>query len=208
MRDVKIMESSGSDTSIRTSSDRYLSPGLRAPRDQSPGGRTGAARQTYGRRQDGAPRRYLVVANLTVAGESLATKVRECMREGPCTFHVVVPASADPRVLTWTEGAVLAAARGRLDAALSELLTLGAEVEGEVGDWTPMAAIEDALRAERFDEIIISTLPPGLSRWLNLDLAHRAAERFHLPVSHVVSATSAASRSAASTARAVALGRR
>jgi hypothetical protein len=64
---------------------------------------------------------------------------------------------------------------------------LGADVCGEVGDWSPMLAIEDALMTREFDEIIVSTLPTGSSRWLRMDLAHRVAHRFGLPVSHVIS---------------------
>jgi hypothetical protein len=47
-------------------------------------------------------------------------------------------------------------------------------------------AIDDALRRHAVDEIIISTLPPGLSRWLRQDLVHRVTRRFDLPVRHVV----------------------
>lgn len=42
------------------------------------------------------------------------------------------------------------------------------------------------LAARDFDEVIVSTLPPGASRWLRLDLLHRVERRFDLPVTHVV----------------------
>jgi hypothetical protein len=134
-----------------------------------------------------SPRRYLVVANLTVCGQQLAAKVQECLRAGPCSFHVVVPASADPHRMTWTEEEVLLSARRRLKQAVAMFRAMGAEVSGEVGDWTPALAIEDTLRGREFDEIIVSTLPPGLSRWIRLDLPNRVARRFDLPVSHVIS---------------------
>jgi hypothetical protein len=41
------------------------------------------------------------------------------------------------------------------------------------------------LERSSFDEIIVSTLPAPVSRWLRLDLAHRLERRFHLPVTHV-----------------------
>jgi hypothetical protein len=64
---------------------------------------------------------------------------------------------------------------------------LGVEVEGEVGDGNPMLAIGDAIRDRGpFDEIILSTLPPGLSKWLRLDLPHRVASSFAIPMTHVV----------------------
>jgi GABA permease len=64
---------------------------------------------------------------------------------------------------------------------------LGAEVDGEVGAPSPVEAIGDAIRAVgRFDEIILSTLPPGPSRWLRLDLPHRVERAYNLPVTHLV----------------------
>ena len=60
----------------------------------------------------------------------------------------------------------------------------GAEVTGEVGDADPIAAIHDVLNAGNFDEIVISTLPKRLSRWLKVDLPSKA-RGFGLPVTHV-----------------------
>jgi hypothetical protein len=98
-----------------------------------------------------------------------------------------VPAAAEPHGMTWTEEGVRRAAGHRLDEAIAAFRALGADVSGEVGDWTPLLAIDDAIRTSEFDEIIVSTLPPGISRWLRLDLPHRVAHRFALPVSHVIS---------------------
>jgi hypothetical protein len=143
--------------------------------------------QHHARREpDRKPRRYLVVANLTAGGEQLVERIRHELRAGPCSFHLVVPASADPRRLTWQEGEVRRTAVRRLDHALSAFRALGADVSGEVGDWSPMLAVEDVLRTDGFDEIIVSTLPPGSSRWIRMDLAHRVEQRFDLPVSHVI----------------------
>ena len=131
-------------------------------------------------------RRYLVVANRTLGGSHLVAKVRECMAAGPCQFHVLVPASHASKELTWTEGGDRAAAEGRLVEALARFRSLGAEVTGEVGDAQPLEAIADVLRREQFDEIILSTLPPGISRWLGQDLPHRVDKQFKLPVQHVI----------------------
>lgn len=58
---------------------------------------------------------------------------------------------------------------------------------GEVGDPRPLQAIDDVLlRGERFDGIVLSTLPPGISRWLRLDLPHRVEAQLGLPVTHLV----------------------
>ena len=44
-----------------------------------------------------------------------------------------------------------------------------------VGSHDPLAAVEDALNAGRYDEAIISTLPRRLSRWLHVDLPRKVA---------------------------------
>lgn len=61
----------------------------------------------------------------------------------------------------------------------------GAPVDGLVGDAEPLAAIQDAINLRGgYDELIISTLPSRVSRWLRLDLPHKAAG-LGLPVTTV-----------------------
>jgi hypothetical protein len=127
-------------------------------------------------------RRYLVVANQTLGGEHLIERVRECLASGPCRFHVVVPATPSQEHASWTEGEAVSIAQGRLDRALERFRELGAEADGEVGDANPMLAVEDVLLREEVDEIILSTLPPGISRWLALDLPHRVSRKINLPL--------------------------
>jgi hypothetical protein len=55
-------------------------------------------------------------------------------------------------------------------------------VTGEVGDADPMRAIKHALAQGRYSGLIISTLPAGLSRWVHMDLPHRALREFGLLV--------------------------
>ena len=131
-------------------------------------------------------RRYLVVANQTLGGEHLAEAIRTRLARGPSNFHVVVPATQRQDQAVWTEGEARALATKRLEAAVARFRGLGADVEGEVGDDRPLEAIADAVREREFDEIILSTLPPGLSRWLRQDLPHRVERQFDLPVQHVV----------------------
>lgn len=113
-------------------------------------------------------------------------KIRQLMAEGPCQFHIVVPATPRAEQLTWIEGEATIIAQHRLERALARFRAFGAEADGEVGDRNPMLAIEDALREGGFDEILLSTLPPGVSRWLKLDLPSRAAGRFPVRVTHLV----------------------
>ena len=129
-------------------------------------------------------RRYLVVANRTLGGEQLLHLLRERMDEGPCTFHVVVPASHPSSA--WSDGEVIAMAQRRLDEALARFGQLGATVTGEVGDASPVRAIGDVLLREPVDEVILSTLPPGPSRWLRQDVIHRVERNYDVPVTHVI----------------------
>jgi hypothetical protein len=130
-------------------------------------------------------RRFLLVANQTLGGEHLLDAVRSRLDGGACRFHVLVPATPPQDQLTWTEGEAAAIARERLEKAVARLAELGAEATGAVGDPDPLQAIGDALRARPFDEIILSTLPAGISRWLGWDLPCRVERSFGLPVDHV-----------------------
>jgi hypothetical protein len=130
--------------------------------------------------------RYLVVANQTLLAETLAARLRDLARHGSTSFYLVVPATP-PRDHLWTEGEARATARASLDAAMVRFAGIDADLEGEVGDGNPMLAIGDAIRDHGpFEGIVISTFPKGLSKWLKVDLPHRAEAAFGIPVTHVV----------------------
>lgn len=137
---------------------------------------------------------YLVVAHRTLVGEALLDHVRSLCGAGDCRFHLVVPVT-HPRDHAWSEGEVTAAARRRLDEGLAAFTAVGAEVTGEVGDANPVYALATAVRSSSgtaWDGIIVSTLPPGVSRWLGLDAVSRIRREFDLPVTHVVAAAAPA----------------
>jgi hypothetical protein len=123
------------------------------------------------------PARVLIVANRTAATPALIEAVRERASRGSCSFTLLVPNSAhglhrvvDPEDQEETE------AEQTLDMAIPLLeQAANSPVEGMVGDAEPLAAIQDAVNLRGFDEIIISTLPKRFSRWLRLDLPHKAA---------------------------------
>ena len=139
-------------------------------------------------------RRYLVVGNQTLASERLAEKVHDVMAAGPAHFHLLVPATPPQDHLTWTEGAARDIAERRLEAAIERFTALGADVDGEVGDASPMEAIRSVFMEQSFDEIILSTLPLGVSRWVKQDLPHRVRREYDLPISHVVEERRATAR--------------
>jgi GABA permease len=133
--------------------------------------------------------RFLVVANQTLGGEHLIDEVRARLAHGPCEFHILVPATPPGDHATWTEGEAEGIAKRNLAKALETFRRLGVKATGEVGDEQPFGAIGDVLRDQEFDEIILSTLPAGVSRWLGQDLVSRVERSFAIPVTHVVGET-------------------
>jgi hypothetical protein len=137
-------------------------------------------------------RRILVVANQTAPGAHLKQILRQRMAEGPCKFMLLVPAMPPRGKWTWTDEEEVGLAHRRMQEALAGLQGLGAEIEGRVEEGSPMDAvaaliqIEDYEHLRSFDEIILSTLPPGVSRWLKQDLPHRLERRYGIPVTHVI----------------------
>ncbi len=117
----------------------------------------------------------LVVANVTAGSDELIDCLRDRAAQGACRFTLVMPASG-------------ADASARLEEALERMRDAGLDnVEGIVGDPDPVVAVMEAWDPMRFDEVVVSTLPTGSSRWLGLDLPHRLEKLTSVPVRHVVS---------------------
>jgi hypothetical protein len=118
------------------------------------------------------PARVLVVAHKTAATPALVDAVRERAGRGNATFTLLIPKAvhgitriADPEDAPDDETRdVLALALPLLEEAA------GGRVDGLVGSSAPLEAIQDAVNVHGYDEIIISTLPGRVSRWLHLDL--------------------------------------
>ena len=130
-------------------------------------------------------KRILVVANRTLCEQHLLDELRRRRAEGPVTFHFVVPAS-HPSGWTWTETQAELDARARLDQLLDTLAVAGIGATGEIGDASPVTAVEDVLRREPFDELVVSTLPAGVSRWMGQNVVRRLHAHTGLPVTHVL----------------------
>ena len=132
------------------------------------------------------PTSVLIVAHQTAATPALLDAVRERAHRGPSKFHLLVPRrrrsgdrTANPQEIGAHE------AREVLHDTLPQLSeAAGTEVAGDIGETDPLKAIEDALGRGHYDEIIVSTLPLGVSRWLKNDLVSKA-QAFGLPVQHV-----------------------
>jgi hypothetical protein len=130
-------------------------------------------------------RSYLIVGNETLAGESLTQAINERLAEGPIRARVVVPLTRIGGRLTWDEQESKVVAQTRLDEMLGRLKALGIEADGEVGDGDPILAVKDAMRGSEIDEIILSTLPTGVSRWLGADVPGRLRDAVTVPVTVV-----------------------
>ncbi len=133
-----------------------------------------------------APTRVLVVAHKTAATQALLDAVQERAQRGPCSFTLLVPnATHGLHKVVDPEDQGAGEARAVIDQALP-LLEAAAEgpVQALVGDPDPGAAVQDAINLRGFDEVIISTLPARLSRWLKLDLPSKVSG-MGLPVTTV-----------------------
>jgi hypothetical protein len=133
-------------------------------------------------------RRILVVANQTATGRELLEEIRNRARGRECEVMLVSPALVGSRAARWAsdvdEGRDLA--RQRMARSVTALREVGVEVRAEVGDPDPNMAIEDALRVFPADEIVISTLPPDQSRWLEHEVVERTHREVDLPMTHVI----------------------
>jgi bacterioferritin len=134
--------------------------------------------------------RYLVLANQTASSPELTSAVRKMVeKRADAEFVLLVPATPVEDLLDWQDGDNETIAKRTAQAAKEHLEGVGAKVvRMEVGDPSPVKAIEDELQRhqEKYDGIVISTLPLQRSRWVALDQPRRIERRFKLPVTHVV----------------------
>ncbi len=136
--------------------------------------------------ESSAPARVLIVAHRTAATPALQQAVRERASAGAAVFTLLVPIVphglhrvVDPEDTDRAEaGAILELALPLLEEAS------GSHIEGIIGDHNPFDAVADAVNMRGFDEIIISTLPVRVSRWLRSDLPSKL-KGLGLPVTTV-----------------------
>jgi hypothetical protein len=120
----------------------------------------------------------LVLANQTVAGDELKSKLEELAAEGPHRFIVVVPQDSG-------DGLAVRAARERLKTLLGSLRSEQIVVAGHIGDPDPFTAAMNAVQYFHISEVVISTLPSGESKWVADNLLEKVESATGKPVMHV-----------------------
>ena len=141
--------------------------------------------------------RYLIVANQTIGGEQLTAKLDDLVSEGSSVLRFVVLVTDSEGTHQWDYPPIdryvpdahriaRVLAEGRLENELARLRRSGVEASGEVVDAAlPLDRVQELLREEQYDGVVVSTLPRRLSRWLVRDLPHRIAGISDVPVTHV-----------------------
>jgi hypothetical protein len=123
----------------------------------------------------------LVIANRTIESPEIRDAIVDRAAAGPVQVTLVAPACGADSV----RGCRITTAQ-RLERAVQRLREAGVPVHGVVGDTDPIVAVQDAWDPRRFDEVIVATLPTGLSRWMAADLPHRVERLTSARVTHIV----------------------
>jgi hypothetical protein len=114
-----------------------------------------------------SPRRVLLVANDAFPEDAFNTTIRS-----------VVDSTEDAEVL-------VVAPKERVQRCVDGLLQAGVLAEWMAADADPLQAIENALRSFPAEAMIVSIDSEGHS-WLARGMVDDAAERFGLPITHIV----------------------
>lgn len=142
--------------------------------------------------------RYLVVANQTLGSEELVGRLEQLTTAEPSELRLLVPVTDTEgrhqwdyppidRVIPDAHEIAAALATGRLEHELARLHRAGVTANGEVTAADPVDRARELLGEERYDGVVVATLPRRLSRWLFADLPHRLARLSDVPVIHVES---------------------
>lgn len=131
----------------------------------------------------------LVCAHRTLTSPELLDAMYLRAELDAAVFHLVVSVPHAGGGPGWSEGQLRFDTYRVLDDALHRFRAEGFRVDGEIGDPDPAEAVLAVLDAHphgSFAEVIVSTLPLRLSRWLRLDVITRIRRATDLPVEHVV----------------------
>jgi GABA permease len=140
-----------------------------------------------------AAERIVVLANQTLTAERLHRTLLGIEGSNDAEYLVVVPANpvdtgqADREGAAFVWEATTRAAQERLDETLETLRSAGLTVRGELGDYRPLLALDQAVSEFRPDHLVIATHPEDRSTWLRHNVVDEARRRHpDLQVEHVV----------------------
>jgi hypothetical protein len=128
------------------------------------------------------PVSVLVVAHATASSPQLLEALAARAEERALDVTLLIPAKG-------IGAASREEAKAALDEALSRYAEHGLTARGVVGDRDPLVAVAEIWDPQRFDEIVVSTLPGNASKWLQADLPHRIARLTDAQVTHELSST-------------------
>ena len=141
---------------------------------------------------DRPAKKVVVVANRTMAEGELHDALERIDGSDAASYLVVVPVNpvdtgtADREGAAFVWQATTAAAQERLDETLADLRGRGLTVDGELGDYRPLVALDSAMKEFEPDHVVIATQPEDRSSWLRHGIVADARERYDVPVQHVV----------------------
>jgi hypothetical protein len=133
------------------------------------------------------PAKVLVVATRTAACTELVDELKHRNAQAAATYTLLVPAT--PYGWAWLADMYSGGidAERYLNSAVESYREAGIELAAaRLGDPDPLAAVMDAVHFDKYDEIIVCTLPRHLSKWLRFSLPHRIKSVTGLPVTHIV----------------------
>ncbi len=141
---------------------------------------------------DEVAKRIVVLANQTMGESELHDALEHIEGSDTASYFVVVPANPVDTGQAELEGAAFVwqattqAAQQRLDQTLDDLRSRGLTVEGELGDYRPIVALDKAMREFEPDHVVIATQPEERSTWLRHGVVADARERYDVRIEHVV----------------------
>jgi GABA permease len=136
--------------------------------------------------------RIVVLANQTMGESELHDSLEGIEGSDEAEYFVVVPTNpvdtgqADREGAAFVWQATVEAARQRLDETLEVLRSRGLTVDGELGDYRPLVALDKAMQDFRPDHVVIATQPEERSTWLRHGVVADAREKYDVSVQHVV----------------------
>lgn len=134
--------------------------------------------------------KYLVVAHQTIARRELLDRLEViAAADETAWFTLLVPATHPQHLLVWEPGTGREIAERRVEEAKGVFRDAKLHLtRASVGDSAPMRALREELdeHPDTYASVIFCTLPPGVSKWLGLDVLAEVSDFLKIPVEHIV----------------------